>query len=82
MMVSCFVARNQPLLPVLYSSILSPRRITVRKSTVHYKHYKNIIKKGYRRYGLLMSTKTHYTTQCMPVRPTPLLALSEQRDTG
>ena len=82
MMVSCFVERNQPLLPVLYSSILSPRRIAVREITVHYKHYKNIIKKGYRRYGLLMSTKTHYTTQCMPVRPTPLLALSEQRDTG
>ena len=44
-MVSCFVEQNQPLLPVLYSSILSPRRIAVREITVHYKHYKNIIKK-------------------------------------
>ena len=29
--------------------------------------------------SLLMSTKTHYTTQCKPVMATPILALSEHR---
>ena len=49
-----------------------------RDSMIESAQWANSMKKGYRRYGLLMCTKTHYTTQCtvimVPVRATPLLA--------